>query len=90
MGYNAGKSVANVEGWVGCLVQNTYSWLITSYDTLAAGSQVKIKGKIDFPTAFTSTLGTGVIVTYSNNDDTNVTANGRIIDYLSTDFPLQV
>ncbi len=49
-----------------------------------------VSGVIDFPTLLTSTLGTGYVVTYTNEDATNVFANGRIIDYLSTSFPLQV
>ena len=72
------------------MVQNTYSWLITSYDELPAGSTVMISGVIDFPTVLTSTLGTGYVITYTNEHTTNVFANGRIIDYLSTNFPLQV
>jgi hypothetical protein len=49
-----------------------------------------ISGVIDFPTVLTSSLGTGYIVTYTNEHASNVFANGRIIDYLSTSFPLQV
>jgi len=49
-----------------------------------------ISGVVDFPTTLTSSLGTGYIVTYTNQDATNIFANGRIIDYLSTSFPLQV
>jgi len=89
-GMNTGKPSTNRQGEVGCLVQNSFSWLITSYDDLPAGSTVMISGVIDFPTVLTSTLGTGYVVTYSNEDATNVFANGRIIDYLSTNFPLQV
>jgi hypothetical protein len=87
-GYPTGKPATNIEGDVGCQVQNTYSWLITGYDTLPSNSQVSIVGSIDLPTVQTASLGMGYIVTYINTDATNVTANGRIIDYLSTNFPL--
>ncbi len=73
---------------MGCIVQNTYSWVITSYETLPANSQINIVGSIDLPTVQTATLGMGYIVTYIDTDDTNVTTNGRIIDYLYTNFPL--
>ena len=89
-GQKTGKPATNKQGEVGCLVQNSYSWLITSYEELPANSNVMISGVMDFPTALTSTLGTGYIVTYSNEHASNVFANGRIIDYVSTSFPLQV
>jgi hypothetical protein len=85
-----GKPSVNVQGEIGCSVQNSYSWIITSFDTLASGSQVKIFGQIDFPTVLTASLGTGYIATYSNEDATSVFNNGRTIDYLQTSFPLQV
>jgi hypothetical protein len=72
------------------LVQNTYSWLITSFEELPANSNVMVSGVMDFPTALTSTLGTGFIVTYTDNHASNVFTNGKIIDYLTTSFPLQV
>ena len=49
-----------------------------------------ISGVIDFPTVTTTTLGTGFVVTYSNEHSSDVFTNGRIVDYLSTNFPLQV
>lgn len=63
-GQNTGKPATNKQGEVGCLVQNSYSWLITSYEELPANSQVMIAGVVDFPTVLTTTLGTGYIVTY--------------------------
>jgi hypothetical protein len=63
---------------------------LTSFDTLSAGSQVKIFGQIDFPTILTASLGTGYIATYSNEDASSVFLNGRTIDYIQTNFPLQV
>lgn len=57
---------------------------------MPAGSQVRIVGSIDLPTVQTASLGTGFIVTYSDTHGTNVFANGRIVDYLSTNFPLEV
>ena len=64
-GMKTGKPALNRQGEIGCLVQNSYSWLITSYDELPAGSTVMIAGVIDFPTILTNTLGTGYIVTYT-------------------------
>ena len=32
----------------------------------------------------------GYVVTYINTDATNITSTGRIIDYLYTNFPLEV
>ena len=32
------KPATNVEGDIGCLVENDYSWIITSFDELPAGS----------------------------------------------------
>jgi hypothetical protein len=49
-----------------------------------------VAGKIDLPTVLTTTLGTGYIVTYATNHATNIFTNGRTIDYLTTNFPLQV
>lgn len=81
-------AATNKQGDVGCLVQNDYSWVITSFDQLAAGSKVQIVGSIDLPTIQTASLGMGFIVTYSNTHSSNVFANGRIIDYVTTNFPL--
>lgn len=89
-GYNTGKPSVNVEGEIGCLVQNTYSWIITGFDALPAGSQVKIYGTIDFPTVPVNSLGMGYICTYSTQDASSVFANGKTIDYLTTNFPLPV
>ena len=71
MGYNTGKPTLNVQGEIGCLVQNSYSWIITGFDTLPAGSQVIIYGTIDFPTVPVNSFGTGYVATYSNQDATN-------------------
>lgn len=89
-GYNTGKPSVNVQGEVGCLVQNSYSWIITGFDTLPANSQVKIYGLIDFPTVATNSLGMGFVCTYSNQDATNVFTTGKTIGYLTTNFPLPV
>ena len=90
MGDPSGKPPINVQGDVGCLIQNSYSWVITSFDELPAGSQIKIWGKMDLPTQMTASLGMGYVVTYSNTHSSNVFSNGRIIDYLTTNFPLEV
>lgn len=90
MGYNTGKPTLNVQGDVGCLVQNTYSWLVTGFDLLPAGSQVKIFGVIDLPLNVTTSLGNGYIATYSNQDATSAFLNAKTIDYLQTNFPLSV
>jgi len=89
-GYNTGKPSNNVEGEVGCTVQNTYSWIITGFDTLLAGTQVIIYGMIDFPTAAVNTLGMGYICTYSNQDATSAFNNAMTIDYITTNFPMLV
>lgn len=88
-GYNTGKPSVNVEGEVGCTVQNTYSWIITGFDTLAAGSQVQIYGFIDFPTVPLNTLGMGYVCTYSNQNS-NAFVNAKTISYLTTNFPFPV
>lgn len=85
-----GKPSTNVQGEVGCLIQNSYSWLITSFDELPAGSQVKVAGVIDFPTIQTATLGMGWIATFGDTHSSNVFDNGRSIDYLTTNFPLEI
>jgi hypothetical protein len=89
-GYSTGKPSVNVEGEVGCLVQKGYSWIITGFAPLAAGSQVKIYGLIDFPLIVTNSLGMGYVCTYSNQDGTSAFLNAKTIDYLSTNFPLSV
>ena len=89
-GYNSGKGISNVEGEVGCTVQNSYSWIITGFDTLSAGSQVIIYGMIDFPTAAVNTLGMGYICTYSNQDNTNAFTTAKTIDYIYTNYPMLV
>ena len=89
-GFNTGKPAVNVQGEIGCTVQNTYSWIITGFDTLAAGSQVKIYGFIDFPTVPLNSLGMGYICTYSNQDATNAFVNARTISYLTTNYPFPV
>ena len=89
-GYDTGKPSINVQGEVGCVVQNTYSWIITGFAELPANSQVIIFGVIDFPTVPVNTLGMGYIATYSNQDSTNTFTTARTIDYLFVNFPLQV
>ena len=44
-------------------------------------------GTIDFPTAQTTSLGMGFVVTYSDTES-NIFDNGRIIDYATKNFPL--
>ena len=84
------KPATNMQGDVGCLVQNDYSWVITSFDTLAAGSLVKIVGVVDLPLEQTVSLGTGYVITYGDTHATDIFGNGRYIDYLSTNFQLEV
>ena len=83
----SGKPTTNTQGDVGCLIENDYSWIITSFDELPAGSQVKIVGTMDFPTVQTASLGMGYVVTYSDAVS-NCFTNGRIIDYGTFNFPL--
>lgn len=89
-GQNTGKPATNIQGEVGCYVQNTYSWIITGNDALPADSQVYISGVIDMPTITTTSLGTGYVVTYIGEDSTNTFANSRIIDYTTATFMLNV
>lgn len=89
-GYDTGKSLQNVEGEIGCNVQNSYSWIITGFAELPANSQVIIYGIVDFPTSVVTSLGMGYICTYSTQHSTNTFANGMTIDYLKTNFPLDV
>lgn len=89
-GQNSGKAITNLQGEVGCYVQNTYSWIITGNDALPANSQVYISGVIDMPTVATTSLGTGYVVTYLSDDSSNTFANSRIIDYTTATFQLNV
>ena len=65
------------------------SWVITGFQALPGLSLVKIYGKIDIPSIF-STIGTGEIISYADMHDTNIYANGSIIDYISIDFGLTI
>lgn len=89
-GYNTGKPAVNVEGEIGCYVQNTYSWIITGFDVVPAGSTITIYGKVDFPLYATSTMGMGYVCTYSNQNAVSAFANARTIGYLNVNFPLSV
>lgn len=89
-GAKTGKPATNVQGDVGCLIQNDFSWVITSFDELPAGSQVKVMGEIDFPTEQTASLGMGYVATFGSTHSSNVFDHGRSIDFLRTDFPLEV
>lgn len=42
------------------------------------------------PLTATTNLGTGYVVTYTNEDATSTFNNGRIVDYLSTNFLLNI
>lgn len=81
-------SSQSYNGEIGCMVQNTRQWVITSFQALNGGSQVIIMGEIDFPTSYGSLngnydLGSGEIITYNNTDPINIRANGFIIDYVN-------
>jgi len=45
-------------GEVGCLVQNTRSWVITGFNAMAVNDWVRVVGFIDLPSTH-STLGGG-------------------------------
>ena len=90
MGDSTSKPATNVQGDVGCLVQNSYSWVITSFATLAAGSNVMVVGLVDLPLAQTASLGMGYIVTYGDTHSSNLFGNSRYIDYLAVNLPLEV
>ena len=80
----------NENGEIGCLVQNTRSWVITSFATLAASSRVHLMGYIDLRTTH-GYLGTGEVITYNNTHPTDIRTNGFIIDYHSdSNFELYV
>jgi hypothetical protein len=89
-GFDTGKPSLNVQGEVGCTVQNSYSWIITGFAELPANSDVIIYGKIDFPTTAVNSLGMGYVCTYSNQDASNTFTTAKTIDYLSTNFPLAI
>ena len=75
-----GKPATNKQGEVGCLVQNSYSWIITSFDEITSGTIV-ISGLMDLPTKSVTSLGLGEIITYGNTHSSDTYTNGRIIDY---------
>lgn len=80
--YSAGGTYS---GEIGCSVQfsnSAYSWVVTGFAAVPAGTHVILYGKIDLPDQ-TGYLGTGEIITYSNMHDTNIRNNGAIIDYVS-------
>lgn len=68
-------------GEIGCLVQNTRSWVITGFNQLPAGSKVILAGYIDFPSSSSVYLGAGQIITYNDTHPTDIRGNGFIIDY---------
>ena len=76
-------------GEIGCLVQNTRSWVITGFNLLPASSTVIIVGYIDFPN-IAGTVGTGEVLSYNNTHASNIRANGFIIDYVSVNFGLNL
>lgn len=88
--YGQKAGTTQPQGEVGCYVQNTYSWIITGNDDLPAGSQVYITGEISMPLVATTNLGTGYVVTYVGDDSTNTFTTSRIIDYMSTNFQLNI
>lgn len=75
---NAEGAVYN--GEVGCLVQNTRSWVITGFNAMTAGTWVKVVGFIDMPST-NGYLGGGYIKTYNNTHSTDIFTNGFVIDY---------
>ena len=76
-------------GEVGCDVQNTNHWVITSFVPVGAGTSILIRGFIDLP-AQSGTIGLGEIISYSDSHPSNIYANGSRIDYIKKDFGLVV
>lgn len=68
-------------GEVGCMVQGR-SWVITGFQPLAAPTNIKITGKIDIPSISGTDIGMGEIITYADQHDSNIYANGSRIDYV--------
>lgn len=69
-------------GEIGCMIQPTNSWVITEFQNLPGGSQVKISGEVDYTGTAGSFIGVREIVTYNNTHETNIRDNGFIIDYM--------
>ena len=56
---------------------------------MAAGTTVIINGVVDLPDA-TGSIGDGEIITYADSDLVDIYTNGSRIDYILTDFGLEV
>ncbi len=69
-------------GEIGCMVQNTRNWVITSFQGVAANSKIAIVGQVDMPVS-AGYIGTRYIYTYNNSHSTDIRANGFVVDALN-------
>ena len=76
-------------GEIGCTVQSR-SWVITGFQPITGPTRIKISGKIDIPSISGVDIGIGEIITYADQHNTNIYANGSRIDYVSTAFNLAI
>ena len=81
---NLGSAISaqgsSYNGEIGCLVQNTRSWVLTGFNAIAVGTLVKVVGMIDLPST-SGSIGAGYILTYNNTHPTDIFNNGFIVDY---------
>lgn len=80
----------NYNGEIGCSVQSSNTWVLTSFQALSTNSRVIIMGYIDIGGSVNTYLSVREIISYNNTHDTNIRTNGFIIDYLydgSTNSP---
>jgi len=82
-------SLSGNSGEIGCSIQNTNHWVITSFQAVTAGSTIIIRGFIDLP-SLSGTIGAGEIISYADNSNTDIYSNGSRIDYVKCDFGLIV
>jgi hypothetical protein len=85
----SGSGALGPSGEIGCSVQNTNHWVITSFLAVNNATTIIIKGYIDLP-AVQGTIGVGEIITYADTNENNIYSNGSRIDYIQTDFGLTV
>jgi hypothetical protein len=70
---------SGISGEIGCMVQNGNKWVITGFADVLPGSTIVIKGLINLPST-TGSIGAGEIITYSDNNLTDIHTNGSKID----------
>jgi hypothetical protein len=89
-GLNSGLlATSGASGEVGCAVQNGNHWVITSFQPVAAGTTIVIRGFIDLP-SLSGSIGSGEIISYIGTDSVNIYQHGNRIDYIAASFALNV